>query len=192
MKKLRRSVVYLLLLTSVLSTTALAYRWHHSVRCKIGDMTASLAPSPVKELESVLGAWVRNAQVCRVGEFLIAIPVEGGSSNQVSLVRKGGGVLIVDGQLTTVFDQTGKRVQFQSRRGQKARANSGLETAGWSLSPVTASPEPWSTDNSCLWRTLALSSRPKADRAECRRTANNNAMEPTARCLTIMAVAPAR
>ena len=76
MKKLHRSVVYLLLLISVVSTTALVNTWHRSVRCKIGDMTASLAIGPAKELESTLGAWVRNAKECRVGEFLIDIPAE--------------------------------------------------------------------------------------------------------------------
>jgi hypothetical protein len=87
--------------------------------CKTGDLSGSLNPASSKMMRGQLGPWVKHVRECRIGEYVIDTPAEGGHG-EIMVGRNGNPVFgISSGGTTTVVDSSGTRVIFESTRGEK-------------------------------------------------------------------------
>jgi len=73
--------------------------------CAIGDISGAKTDQEIKILEAFGEGWWRNALVCQMGEFVIAIPAdqEGDNANTIFVFKKGKPVFYRHGGATYVY-----------------------------------------------------------------------------------------
>lgn len=98
----------------VASAFTLSWVLHRSpsfIRCRTGDLVASVAGDAAKSLESAEYAWIRSARQCDMGEYSVVIPVQSGH-NGIFVFRNGAvrrPVFAATADATNLFDPEGKR-----------------------------------------------------------------------------------
>jgi hypothetical protein len=72
-----------------------------------------LIPENVKLAQNVGLAWTRRRLACAAGDYIVAVPSEGGHGEDAILIRKGRPFLLVGSEQTSLLDESGKRIIFQ-------------------------------------------------------------------------------
>ena len=82
--------------------------------CAIGDISGAKTDQEVKLLEAFGEGWMRNALVCQIGEFEIAIPgdQEGNNANIIFVFKKGKPVFYRHDGFTSVYSPKLKDAAF--------------------------------------------------------------------------------
>src|SRR5438552_12644925 len=98
----------------VASAFAISWVLHRSrgrIRCRTGDLAASVVGDAAKALESGEYGWIRSARQCDIGEYSVVIPVQSGH-NAILVVRNATvrrPVFAATTDATNLFDPEGKR-----------------------------------------------------------------------------------
>jgi hypothetical protein len=80
------------------------------VRCRTGDLTASVLSTMASSLQGSEYGWIRNARICDIGEYSVVIPEKNGS-NGILLIRNGRvshTLFAATADAVNLFDSDGK------------------------------------------------------------------------------------
>lgn len=98
--------------------------------CRMVDMTDSVAPSEAKLLLENSAAWGGTTIECKLGDYLIDVPVEG-ARGELFIARNGRPFLIIDNDSRVMFDDGGQRMIVEWNRGTDPERGDALSYTGF-------------------------------------------------------------
>ena len=96
---------------SALTPSWVLHRSPSLIRCRTGDLAASVAGEAAKSLESAEYGWMRSARQCDIGEYSVVTPAQT-DQNAILVFRNGTvrrPVFAATTDATNLFDPEGKR-----------------------------------------------------------------------------------